>query len=1199
MKKRSFICNQITFILLVFLVFKPGNIKSQTIYGITGGSGVGYLTEVSIVNGQCSVSTVGPLIDIATGLPILFHNLAICPDGVLYAQGAGYLYSINPNNGQCTSLYPTNVYNVNGLVCSPDNILYGISNNPLPHSLIELDPLSSSSTNLGPLNFWAGGDLVFYNGQLYCASDDGLFIVNIGNPIASTYVFHCGVYPALTVLPGYCNSLVGSDLDGQFFQINPDTQEETLLCSPGQYMFDFTSIAEFDPATQCPFIIDLDDDNSSGADEYDFNGPLYNCNTSNGIPICDQDVKITSDVKILSITITLEDGMLDGLSEYLKFEGNVASINVSGSGSQTIILTNTGNATITSFENALKSILYYNDADPLSPGQRKIKVTGITITGTSSNDAFAYLEVQDLTKLNVDLGPDTTLCQGITYLLDAYYPGASYQWNTGETTSFYFVTEPGVYNVTISHPDKCPGFDEVNIDYLPSKFTELILPSTACEGDSIVVKINSELTTQFDLSLQSTSGQTWSFYQISNGFHFKVKVNNSQNIYVTNISSTETECALSELSVYQIVAVPRDTIINRYAFCEGDSISIGNQWYFEKDTLVTPLKNKNGCDSLVFSILESIKKDTFYQTLFTCNPDEAGIKTFSTIGTQGCPIVNQEETILLASDTTHLNTVTCIAEDAGLFQHFFTNAAGCDSIVFEIKAFQSTITTHITQLSCNPLDTQTTVSYFLTQEGCDSTVYIHKEKLPSDTTLQTGFTCDPTKVGINVSSITNQFGCDSTIILTTFYKVTDTTQIHQFTCIPSDAGIDTLGLLTAQGCDSVVILEKIWVKPDTTLISINTCKLSEVGQDTLHLMTYRGCDSLVIYHSVYLPQDTVQITYFTCSESEAGVFIHQDSSSSGCDSLTRLTVLYSSPDTTYLVKNSCLSNETGINETRFSNVHGCDSLVITKVNFLPGDTVYINYITCDPSDAGLFIHHYQNKFGCDSIVYEDFAFVKSDTVIIDQIRCNINKDSTVHIHYTNYMGCDSIVIFNYLARPSHYIEWHDTVCRQQDTASTLILLKNEFGCDSIIEIKHHYQSLFTILPPIRTCDSIINDSVYYEWVNAAGCDSIVIQPFIQKPYEECIKAYNLILPNIIDPDRQGQNIFRIPQISGLHILFLRIYDRWGNLVYQTLEEDIADHKGWDGSFNGSLVEQGVYVYQIKVLWDGRVFFYTGDLTVVR
>ncbi len=1181
------------------LILFINRIKSQTIYGITGGSGVGYLTEITIINGQCNVSTVGPLVDIASGLPILFHDLAICPDGTLYAQGMGLLYSIDPSNGLCTPLFPTNVFNINGLTCSPDNILYGVSNSPLPHSLIELDPAASSSTNLGPLNFWAGGDLVFFNGQLYCVSDDGLYIVNTGNPQGSSFVFNCGVYPALTVLPGYCNSLLASDLDGQFFQINPDTQEENLLCSPGQYMFDFTSLAEFDPATQCPFIIDLDDDNSSGADEYDYNGPVYDCNTSDGIPICDQDVKIMSDIKILSITISLEDGILDGLAEYLKFEGNVPFISVSGSGSQSITLTNTGNANIASFENALRSIIYYNDADPLTPGQRIIKVVGINLLGTSSNDAFAFLEVKNLDLLEIDLGPDTTLCQGNIYLLDAYYPGATYQWNTGETNSFVFVTDPGLYAVTVSHPDKCPGNDEVVIDFIPSVITSLKLPGVVCAGDSVEIKINSGLSDPFDIVLQSTSGQNWILTQIENGHHFKFQANQNQIISILSILSEESPCALPELPSYQVRVETKDTLYNQYNFCAGDSIWILNQWHHSSDTLQQLLKNKFGCDSLIFSFLHRIDNDTVNTRFFTCVPEEAGIAYVSTMSPEGCPIVNAVETVLALSDTLKLFTTTCKLSESGIFETNYTNVSGCDSVVVEHKVYQNDLITNVSQTTCVASDTQTVTLQLLSHQGCDSIVVFHKLFIPPDTTLLTYFTCDPQNAGIKSITTSNHFGCDSTLIEATLLVTVDTIRLRHHTCKNSEAGTFVNVYSSFYDCDSVVVDEITFIKADTTVIQKYTCLYSEIDNDTFYLTSLLDCDSVVIVHVDYLETDTITASQLSCDSTRVGTFIINDVSKEGCDSITKLSINYYLPDTNYIFKTSCIASEAGVFENHYTTSIGCDSIEIVQIDKLISDTTFLEHVTCDLVEAGQFTYFFVNRWGCDSTVYEDIKWVSADTIKINEKRCDIAADSVFEHLYSNHWGCDSLVQVFWEALPHDFTQIVDTICNLQDTSAVEIALTNIYGCDSIVNVRFVYQRDLTLLPEILTCDSIIEDTVYLLLENKLGCDSLVVQPFKRKTAEECKKAYNLILPNIIYPGSTDQGTFHISSASDLFIQEFSIYDRWGNLMYYKKDEPLLLHQGWNGTFNGIPVVDGVYAYYIRVLWDGYIFKYSGDITVVK
>lgn len=73
--------------------------------------------------------------------------------------------------------------------------------------------------------------------------------------------------------------------------------------------------------------------------------------------------------------------------------------------------------------------------------------------------------------LNVSLGDDTTYCEikNVFAKLDAGYPGATYMWNTGETTQTIEVKQQGTYWVTVDAGPNCMANDtiQVTIDQLP------------------------------------------------------------------------------------------------------------------------------------------------------------------------------------------------------------------------------------------------------------------------------------------------------------------------------------------------------------------------------------------------------------------------------------------------------------------------------------------------------------------------------------------------------------------------------------------------------------------------------------------------------------------------------------------------------------------------------------------------------------
>jgi gliding motility-associated-like protein len=59
---------------------------------------------------------------------------------------------------------------------------------------------------------------------------------------------------------------------------------------------------------------------------------------------------------------------------------------------------------------------------------------------------------------------------------------------------------------------------------------------------------------------------------------------------------------------------------------------------------------------------------------------------------------------------------------------------------------------------------------------------------------------------------------------------------------------------------------------------------------------------------------------------------------------------------------------------------------------------------------------------------------------------------------------------------------------------------------------------------------------------------------------------------------------------------MHIFDKWGNLVFETLDIE----QGWDGTFNGKPVNTGVYVYRMDAtLKNGETLMESGNITLFR
>lgn len=84
----------------------------------------------------------------------------------------------------------------------------------------------------------------------------------------------------------------------------------------------------------------------------------------------------------------------------------------------------------------------------------------------------------------------------------------------------------------------------------------------------------------------------------------------------------------------------------------------------------------------------------------------------------------------------------------------------------------------------------------------------------------------------------------------------------------------------------------------------------------------------------------------------------------------------------------------------------------------------------------------------------------------------------------------------------------------------------------------------------------------------------------------------LFLPNVFSPNDDGHNDVFKPSGTNLFEYEMRIYDRWGNKVFES--NDIEN--GWDGTFNGKRMNSAVFVYYI--LSAGEVIS-KGNVTLVR
>lgn len=129
-------------------------------------------------------------------------------------------------------------------------------------------------------------------------------------------------------------------------------------------------------------------------------------------------------------------------------------------------------------------------------------------------------------------------------------------------------------------------------------------------------------------------------------------------------------------------------------------------------------------------------------------------------------------------------------------------------------------------------------------------------------------------------------------------------------------------------------------------------------------------------------------------------------------------------------------------------------------------------------------------------------------------------------------------------------------------------------------VKHQYNATGTFTACLVT-------------INQFGCTDTVCQPV-----QAVIKAL-LDVPNAFTPGRpgnSGKNHVVRPQGFGMSRIMFRIYNRWGQKIFETTDPK----QGWDGTFNGVLQPMDVYVYTLEAEFtDGTRVSRKGDITLIR
>lgn len=341
-------------------------------------------------------------------------------------------------------------------------------------------------------------------------------------------------------------------------------------------------------------------------------------------------------------------------------------------------------------------------------------------------------------------------------------------------------------------------------------------------------------------------------------------------------------------------------------------------------------------------------------------------------------------------------------------------------------------------------------------------------------------------------------------------------------------------------------------------------------------------------------------------------------------------------------------NTGGIFTEIFTNQQGCDSIVQLSVTLIPirfGDTVFIEQAIGTTytfhgtiyDTAGIYTAHLTASTGCDSLVFLNLNFfdrcADAMEVLTEQSQptCPTSEDGFIDILVTggqapyqysidggaNYQdtsffsklsvgnypilvqdanACLSIIDTIHLVTTTQpFIDLgNDTIINKEATINLTIKSQNFEPTDFLWQSN---QSINCITCPDLTIHPVQSDFYTLTAMDEKGCiarDTIFV---------DLISTPKIFIPNIFSPNGDGNNdIWRIEKsISAtIQLKSMRIYDRWGNLVFQKQVTNSIDAIQWDGIFNGQFVPDGIYLYQLIVANETKQMkVLTGDITVIR
>jgi gliding motility-associated-like protein len=267
----------------------------------------------------------------------------------------------------------------------------------------------------------------------------------------------------------------------------------------------------------------------------------------------------------------------------------------------------------------------------------------------------------------------------------------------------------------------------------------------------------------------------------------------------------------------------------------------------------------------------------------------------------------------------------------------------------------------------------------------------------------------------------------------------------------------------------------------------------------------------------------------------------------------------------------------------------------SSISICQGDSFLVGGVYY--SATGSYSETLTSSFGCDSIATinltlnpvvsssVNLAVCSGDSMLI---QGNYYADAgSYSFNFTSSLGCDSIVTYNLSVNPLPTISilGGGLINLGESVNLTVIPISASFS---------YFWSPSSGLSCVSCAQPIASpsESTWYfvSVTDANGCQAT------DSVFVEVDPSSSLYIPNIFSPNDDGNNDIYLVRGKGVSQFLLQIYNRWGQLVFES--NDIEN--GWDGTKDGNPFNQGVFVYKITAtMSSGKKINETGNITLLR